>query len=428
MQRRLTAAALAVTAAALTVAGPVAPALAVDNSCAGVDKNVPAQDTSLSSRSLDLLGVAGAQAVLERALDTGAVKPDKLPVRVAVLGSGVKAPSDGAFTVAESHSEVGEPEVLDPSATITAGLIAGAPRSDSKLVGIAPDAELVDVRVYADGRPGMDGPPPDADDLAAGLTWVADEASRLNIRIATVDFTLRSGGSALKKAVERVHDAGVVLVAPTGDRPEDDGSGTGDYLEPTDDEDGADDFYPAAYSHVVGVNATSDGDGEGDVVAHVVKNAQTTVAAPTFGAVSYGLNGATCVVDEVSTGPAAAEVSGVLALLAQMYPKDTAKQLVARLVNTATGTVDDPTPLVGAGVVQPYEALTRPLDPSDDGKVERTVTQAEAETQATAPERESDLLASTRENAVWWGLIGGGVLVVALLLRPVLARRRVTRS
>lgn len=42
---------------------------------------------------------------------------------------------------------------------------------------------------------------------------------------------------------------------------------------------------------------------------------------------------------------------------------------------------------------------------------------------AVAPERPEDLLADTRHDAVWRGLVGGGVLVVALPLRPVLARR-----
>ena len=40
------------------------------------------------------------------------------------------------------------------------------------------------------------------------------------------------------------------------------------------------------------------------------------------------------------------------------------------------------------------------------------------------PEEPDDVLASTRENAVWWGLVGGGTLLLALVLRPVLARRR----
>ena len=77
---------------------------------------------------------------------------------------------------------------------------------------------------------------------------------------------------------------------------------------------------------------------------------------------SYGLDGRPCVLEPLATSWAAAEVSGVLALLFQLHPDDNARQAVARLVNTANGTTDLAAPLVGAGVVQPLEALTRPLD------------------------------------------------------------------
>ena len=42
---------------------------------------------------------------------------------------------------------------------------------------------------------------------------------------------------------------------------------------------------------------------------------------------------------------------------------------------------------------------------------------------ATAASPEADALAVTRRHAVWWGLLGGGTMLVVLLLRPVLARR-----
>ncbi len=213
-----------------------------------------------------------------------------------------------------------------------------------------------------------------------------------------------------------------MVVAATGDQvPAADGE------EPTAAElradDAAKESFPAGYPHVVAVNSTGDGDPEGLMTA-VRKNSRTVVAAPSYDGVSYGLNGVSCVVEPIATGAAAAEVSGVVALLWQVYPHDSAKQIIARLVHTANGTTDDPTPLTGAGVVQPYEALTRPLDPDSEGNVERTVTQADVRPEATAPVPAPDVLAQTRDDAVWWGLIGGGLLVVALLLRPVLARRR----
>jgi len=230
---------------------------------------------------------------------------------------------------------------------------------------------------------------------------------------------------ALRAAVAAVQKAGVVLVAATGDRPAEGAEFSGEFDGDTTDEDAGPLLFPAGYPRVVAVNSSGAGD-PAPVTESVLKNSRTTVAAPSYNAVSYALNGHTCVVQPTSTGAAAGIVAGVVALLRQRFPRDTPAQTVARLVNTADGTTDDPTPLTGAGVVQPYEALTRPLAPDRSGAVERTVVHADDDRQATAPEPPDDLLATTRENAVWWGLIGGGLLVVALMLRPVLARRRRT--
>jgi membrane-anchored mycosin MYCP len=100
-----------------------------------------------------------------------------------------------------------------------------------------------------------------------------------------------------------------------------------------------------------------------------------------------------------------------------------ADRTVARLFRTATGAGDVTTRLTGHGVAQPVDALQRPL--TFDGK-DRPETSETNNTvlKAQAPRPEADVLADTRDDALWWGLAGGGALVVAMLLRPVLARRR----
>ena len=131
-----------------------------------------------------------------------------------------------------------------------------------------------------------------------------------------------------------------------------------------------------------------------------VKNSRTTVAAPTYDAVSYGLNGHTCLVQPTSTGAAAGGGRpGCWRCCGSASRTTWPAQIVARLVNTADGTTDDPTPLTGAGVVQPYEALTRPLAPSTSPArwSGRSCTPTPT-TRATAPEPADDLLASTREQ------------------------------
>jgi membrane-anchored mycosin MYCP len=405
---------VAATAAGVVVGA--APAYAVDNACRDVDVTTPPGDTGRPSAPYGLLGVEAAQDKVER------FAPQREPVRVAVLSSGVLPGGAVPVHTGADLSAAGG-ELTDPQGTEAAGLIAGAARADQQPVGIAPAAEIVDVRVYTDRDSGEAREQPSTPALASGLTWVSGHAKALNLKVAVVPFAVRDSGQ-LRQAVQAVQAKGVVLVAASGDRPADGSTFAADFDDPpSKTEDAATLFFPAGYPGVVAVNATGTGDPAG-AVESVVKNSRTTVAAPTYDAVSYGLNGHTCLVQQTSTGAAAAEVAGVLALLWRAYPDEKPAQIVARLVNTADGTTDDPTPLTGAGVVQPYEALTRPLAPSKSGQVERTAVHADTVTRATAPEPADDLLASTRENAVWWGLIGGGVLMVALMLRPVLARRR----
>jgi membrane-anchored mycosin MYCP len=410
---------VAATALGCAASGPVvvaAPAYAVDQACESVDATTPPGDTGLQGAPYTLLGMKSAQDQVARFAPAAGE-----PVRVAVVSSGVRS-GDGAIPMGGGVDLAGGAELIDAQGTEIAGLVAGAVRADGQPVGVAPGAQVVDVRVYTDQDSNDPGERPSTPALANGLSWVADRARELHIEVAVVPFGVRRSAD-LRRAVRAVQRAGVVLVAATGDRPDDGTEFAGDFDEDTTDEDAGPVIFPAGYPKVVAVNSTGTGD-PAPLMESVLKNSRTSVAAPSYDSVSYGLNGHTCLVQPASTGAAAGVVAGVLALLRQRFPDDRPAQTVARLVNTADGTTDDPTPLTGAGVIQPYEALTRPLAPDKAGDVERTVVHADTDTQATAPEPADDLLASTRENAVWWGLIGGGLLVVVLMLRPVLARRR----
>lgn len=398
---------LAAACGGLLTLAPLAPAHAADPVC-----DVPGSVLESDVHPLDQLGIGRARAL--------AGLPARPPVRVAVLDSGVTGPS---IPVAGRHTANGGGEVGYFHGTAVAGIIAGAG------TGVAPDAEIVDVRVYdtAGSEGAEEGARVTPDTVAAGLEWVARSAGDLNIRVANVSLVVRNS-ARLERAVRAAHRADVVVVASAGNRPGDDDEFAEDFHKdgPGPGEDAADIMFPTGYGlpYVVSVTATTAGSGETDPTPYIVLNSATTVAAPTFGARTYGLDGRQCAVGSVATSWAAAEVSGVLALLAQRFPDDTDEQLVARLVSTANGTPDDPTPLTGAGVVQPVQALTRPLAPDRGGDLGRTVSTARDTAPAVAPAPEPDPLAGASDDALWWGLIGGGVLVVALLLRPVLARRR----
>ena len=80
----------------------------------------------------------------------------------------------------------------------------------------------------------------------------------------------------------------------------------------------------------------------------------------------------------------------------------------------------------GAGVVQPVDALTRPLTPTALLSVLRA--QPEQTPPVRPPVEQADALHDTRRLAIWVGLVGGASIVVASVLRPLLSRRPRSRS
>jgi membrane-anchored mycosin MYCP len=394
---------------------PLAPAAALDSVlCESVgDEVVSTTDPSLP---LDRLGIEDAQALLGGPVRAGS------GVNVAVLDSGVSRRGGSVDVVGGTTISRGG-EIQDPHGTAVASLVAGAARSDGGLVGVAPAAGILDVRVYdTSDAESLDGDPPSSQSLAAGLRWVASNATRFDIRVANVSMSV-ADSAELAAAVAAVQSAGVVVVAETGNR------GTTGPMQAhpsaVPGEDVAREVYPAGYAGVVGVNATGTGAPSGtDPLLNVAASSATDVAAPTYGSVVLAVNGSTCTLQDINSGWAAAEVSGVLALLWSRFPGDNPAQITARLFNTASGTLDDPTKLTGVGVVQPVEALTRPLKPAADGQVSDTRSARDENPRARAPEPDVDTLASLRHTALWAAMIGGAALLLALMLRPVLARRR----
>lgn len=419
----------AAVTAGLVVLGP-APAYAVGDAC----ESVTAPDTPVDqrpSRSGPVLDLR-IDEVQERIARSGRT-PGQGAV-VAVLDNGI---SDRIGV----RLRGGTPprELTDWHGTAMAGVIAG-PDDDGRVVGFAPGAELVDVRIYdsLDPDPGEVDLSPDG--VAAGLRYLVDNHAALQTDIAVVPLPV-SRTDEMDAAIEALERRDVIVVAASGDRPTQEADPLfaehGGLDEESDGppagEDAAGDAWPAGYDNgnVVAVAAAAP-DGA-DSVDIVLRNSAIDVAAPTLGLVGYGRNGAPCVVPHaggqaIAPGSAfaAAEVAGVLALLETAYAGETAEQLIARLYASATGTstVTANNLLTGHGIVQPLEALRRPLQPARNGTLPTADVRDRDSSPVAVPEAEPDLLADTRDDAVWWGLLGGGALVVAMVLRPVLARRR----
>ena len=349
-------------------------------------------------------------------------------VGVAVVDSGIS--DDAPITQVGGFQAPTSKTTADTyyHGTAVAGLIAGDDRPEGgPPVGIAPAASLFDVRVYdapEDSDDGELGGLTDAG-VIAGLNWVADNVNTGSERIRIVNVSVALQPSPrLEDVVDRLAKKGVVVVAASGNRPtSEDDPVLGDFFgEPLPGEDAARVVFPAGYDSVVA--ATTSVPRGVDARDFIVQNSATDIAAPTSEGVSYSLTGVSCLLPpEAATSWAAAEISGVLALLMSAYDDEPADRTVARLYRTASGAGDVTTRLTGHGVAQPVEALKRPLTFDDSGAPETSETYNTV-LKAQAPRPEADVLADTRHDAVWWGLAGGGALVVAMLLRPVLARRR----
>ena len=232
-----------------------------------------------------------------------------------------------------------------------------------------------------------------------------------------------SSDPELEAAVARLVDLGVVVVAAAGNVP----VGTPDSgFAGTPDNDA--DVFPADYPGVLAVSATPPGDESPS--AYVVPNLDTDVAAPTLGAISANATGQVCVVDQVATSWASAEVSGVMALLKRALPaRDPAAAGGAapgddrgRGRPRGTRTARRRT----RGPVRVWSRRTT-RSPGRSGRAARArwrppSQEVRADAQAPpAPER-IDLFGTPRAILLWSGLVAGSLLALAFMLRPLLRR------
>ncbi|MER7609929.1 S8/S53 family peptidase [Nocardioides sp. NPDC127503] len=273
--------------------------------------------------------------------------------------------------------------------TVAAGLISQ----------IAPKAKLSDHPVL---KVGQEKSTVDAKQMTAELNSLA----KGNAKGLIVDIGLPAtqDASGLDTAVDTLIKKGAIVVMAS------DWSG----ITTDTDRDIAPKVFPNANDSVVTVSASGTSASDPDFT--VLPNSNTDVAAPTYGAPSTTLFGQPCWVDSISTSFASAEVSAVLALIWSTNSGWSASQVIDRLYSTTSGREGQGGRFWGAGVVNAYDALTRPA-------VEEAAKPPEVD-QAPMAREKADPLATVRENAIWWGIAGGGALGLGLVLRPLFSRRK----
>ncbi len=216
--------------------------------------------------------------------------------------------------------------------TTVAALIAGRNDDGRGVVGLAPKAKILPVRVL-----NKDNRYDDATTVANGLRWAVDHGARV------VNLSLGGTGSseALAEALDYAFAKDVVVVACTGN------------LTPPASTQV---WYPAREPGVLAVAGLSHDDSDEPLWSSSITGPQTVLAAPAADLLGARPGGYWRV---QGTSFAAPLVSATAALVRSMWPQMSAANVVNRLVSTArdlgaAGRDDE----YGFGAVDPVGALT----------------------------------------------------------------------
>ncbi|HET9443108.1 MAG TPA: S8 family serine peptidase [Acidimicrobiales bacterium] len=309
-----------------------------------VDADVEAVSLSYVRRAAyapsDLLLSQQLEQAVARFPQAWDVVRDASSVVVAVLDSGVDLDHPDLAAQLVAGADVVGAGDGDPSdelghGTAVAGIIGATADNGIGIAGGAFDTLIMPVRVLDAEGAGSD------EDVIEGIDWaVANGADVINMSLGGP-----GDNRALGAAVQRARDAGVVVVAATG-------NGDGPYLN-----------YPAAHDGVVGV-AAADSSGRlayfsnygssADITAVGVSVRSTSLVAGPFEAYGDGAQG-------TGTSFAAPQVAAAAALLRAQNPGWTVAQVESRLLATARDAgpsgFDE---YYGAGLLDAYAAVGGP--------------------------------------------------------------------
>ncbi|WP_149203947.1 S8 family serine peptidase [Actinotalea subterranea] len=394
---------LGASAAAAVAAGPPTPSLlpTATSECTPevvtyVEATPPALTRLGAAQAWDLATGAGVVvAVVDSGVDTGNVHLTDAVLPGVDLVEGTPA----GHTDTAGHG------------TAIAGQIAARPDERSGVIGLAPGATILPVRVYVadDDQARELGTAPRTDRIAEGIRYAVDNGARvINVSISsTVD------DPALREAVRVATERGALVVASAGNR---------NTAQDTSDSP----RYPAAYDEVLAVAALDDADRVTDDSIH---GAHVDVAAPGTNVLTTYHAAGDCMLagGEASTSFATAYVSAAAALLVERFPDETPAQWAHRLeVTAARYDVDARDDRWGWGAIRPALALAFVDDGSAPGPpspVHEAPPAVETEPQVLGLGVHEDALAPAQDLTVWW-VLGVSVVCVGALLASRLTPRR----
>jgi membrane-anchored mycosin MYCP len=393
---RSTLAALLV-APSLAVGGPAAQAAAARPGALAGQLPGPVADCPGSSGAAPPATTPWAQRALSFAsvwnLTEGA------GITVAVIDSGVDANPQFGDRVTVGPDLSGEVAGIPAGAdcvghgTAVASIIAAAPQAGVSFSGVAPQAQVLSIKIT--NSEAISG-----DVTATAIRDAVDlGASVINLSLAAANTP------ALQAAVQFAQDSNVVVVAAAGNDSANSGQGP---------------FYPAAYPGVLSVGAIGP---NGSLASFSDTRTPVTVTAPGVDVASAypGRFPDAYSQDDNGTSFATAFVSGVAALVRSSHPDLSAAQVVARIEATANGAAGAGT---GDGVVNPVQAVTAVLPNGGTRTGSGAVAQPVSVTRAAPSSPRSRTVAL----AILSAALGVGLLAVAAVFVIPAGRRRNWRA
>lgn len=339
-------------------------------------------------------------------------------VTVAVVDSGIDATNPhlnaavigGVNLVADGERADGMSDRLGHGTSV-AGVIAARAVTGSGMVGLAPDAKLLSVRVYrgTDKETVKAGFGPDVRLMAQGIRWSVDNGAT----IVNVSMSGEDDAVELRDAVAYATEHGVLVVASAGNR-----NTAANQLDSL--------RYPAADPGVLGVAAVNL---DGDVTEASIHGVHVDVAAPGQSVLSVQAGGGDCVFasDAESASYATAYTSAAAALLAQAHPEESPAQWSYRLMATAIRfNPEARNDLAGWGVIQPLDAITVVPGSGERGPVSPFTDNApvtiDAATTVVSPHRDTSPFLASKQAVL--GMTLGAATALATLGVFTAYRRR----
>lgn len=292
--------------------------------------------------------------------------------------------------------------------TAIAGQIAAREVTGSGVVGLAPDSQILPVRVYESSteESARQGRGPEPARTAEGIRWAADNGA---VIIVVPQSTL-SDVEELRSAVEYATSAGSLVVASAGN-------------VASRDEDAGAVRFPAGYAQALSVTAVGTDGLPSDAVVH---GTHVEVAAPGSQILTTFMGSGDCMLagDTPATSFATGYAAAVAALVAAAHPEEAPADWEYRILVTALRpALSERTSTLGWGIIAPRDALNVINDGTMPGPTNPRFDPSPSAAPAfmARPAEEADTLGSLRRHVVLG--LGGSVAAMTVMVFLVVRLR-----